>query len=829
MSLVNSIAPVLPRTMHEPLNRLGNKLTMVNDFGRILHNSNGEFLTWDFTSLTTRFGQHTLFVEEGGSIKYESGGFTLAENTALRYNLTPQFPKKNIAIKMKINTQVNDVTIDLAGFHCRIQPLINGGKIEYKLTYEDDTFTLFPQLLGYANLIENFSANDQIEYLFYIDIDNNELFCAINGVMLATNPFDSLKNIKITNLKILTGVNGDVKISDLTITETNVATPPTIVAFSLRLLLIFDSLVFYNMTNPSTRDNLTLSDNSPNNSVLSITKAPYLFSSYFDFKNHSDSIIQGPINNVGGVLGEISINFWFFIKNKNVWPDGEEQPVSYQPIIVLGPVDTGSTSITLSLRGILRLDSRAYTLHFNHFPYDIDIPENAFIFQRNVWYNVVFSKSALGVYNFHINGNIVPVWTKTVDRVITIPANTVLSLGKDWNRPDQELQWARIGLVSIYERLLTNEELKSLYDEYKGYYLNIPLLSDAIGVWDLTEPENISYSIPEDKFNITIKDKSGNDNELVELGRYELEYVNNNSIKFKYANNALGANLKILHGNIQSTINIWILVNKQATQSIEKQRIYTLGSGETSGNSSLSLSLVCTDTVSYALEFGSAYQYIAQTDKVIFPDVWYNITVTRNDVGDTILYIDAVKIQTLRNNINLNVDEFFSIGKYFVGHTTEYIDLKTAQIGTISIYERALNETEVSTLYSLYNISYLLNNSIIDAKVTDWNNDGSDLLVSDSTFFGNAMSLYNVADSYDGISFEIKDTGGEPQQINNLFVAGMNDPKFPHTFNVWFKLSPDAEGMQQIIAYGEDYYNNRDTRPHVIYRFSQVIQTYFHL
>jgi hypothetical protein len=77
-----------------------------------------------------------------------------------------------------------------------------------------------------------------------------------------------------------------------------------------------------------------------------------------------------------------------------------------------------------------------------------------------------------------------------------------------------------------------------------------------------------------------------------------------------------------------------------------------------------------------------------------------------------------------------------------VGHSTEYIDLKIAQIGSISIYERALNETEISTLFNTYNISYLLNNSIIDARATALNNDGSDLLVSGSTLFGNAMSLY---------------------------------------------------------------------------------------
>jgi hypothetical protein len=280
-------------------------------------------------------------------------------------------------------------------------------------------------------------------------------------------------------------------------------------------------LVFYNI-DPSTRTSSTLSDNSSNDNNLSITLAPYKFNSYFDFEDHRDSIIQGPINNVGGVLDAITINFWFFIKYKNIG-------TLYQPILVMGDVDTGNNSITLKIR---RLNSNGFRLHFNHFPTDIVIPEADFVFYKHIWYNVIFTKSILGVYSYHIHGNIVPVYSQTDDRVITIPANTTLSFGKDWSRLDRELHWTRLGLVSIYE---LNQE-----------------------------------------------DSSGNENELVEVGLQEIEYVNDKSIKFSTPNNNMVTNLHILHKDIENTVNRWILVNKQINSSVEKQRIFTIGTGETS-------------------------------------------------------------------------------------------------------------------------------------------------------------------------------------------------------------------------------------------------------
>jgi hypothetical protein len=324
---------------------------------------------------------------------------------------------------------------------------------------------------------------------------------------------------------------------------------------------------------------------------------------------------------------------------------------------------------------------------------------------------VIVTKSILGVCSYHINGNIVPVYSQTDDRVITIPANTTLSLGKHRSRPDRELHWTRLGLVSIYERSLLGEEIKALYDDYKHHYQNIRLVTDAIAVYDLTDSNIILY----DPYNIIVRDISGNENELVEVGLQEIEYVNDNSIKFSTPNNNMVTNLHILHGDIENTVNMWILVNKQVNSSIEKQRIFTIGTGETSANSSLHLTLVCTDTVAYALEFGVFNQYVGETDKLIYPDIWHNVTLTRNNVSRTsILYIDTVEVERLTNSVALNVDEFFSIGKYLTGSPSGYTDLKIAHIGTIgttSIYERPLSVTEISDLYYMYNVGYLLKNS----------------------------------------------------------------------------------------------------------------------
>ena len=151
MSFINALNKTEQKTMFIPNNRI-HKGTSINDFKNTLFNTNGQFLNWNFESLKSKYGQ-SLFIGNG-SVSYENGGkFVLTPNTTLRYNLTKDFPKKNISIKLKVNTLVNKVSISLGGFNCVINPLISGGKIEYSLTYEDDSVTTFPQLLSYTFLL----------------------------------------------------------------------------------------------------------------------------------------------------------------------------------------------------------------------------------------------------------------------------------------------------------------------------------------------------------------------------------------------------------------------------------------------------------------------------------------------------------------------------------------------------------------------------------------------------------------------------------------------------------------------------------------------------
>jgi hypothetical protein len=153
--------------------------TSINNFQNTLFNTDGKFLDWQFkSSLKSKYG-HTLFVKEG-SIKYEDNAFILAPDTILQYNLTNNFPKKNLSIKVKVDAKSSRADIILGGFIVSINPSIttpgtNQGVINYALSYEDDTYTLFPQISGFTQFIDGFVQNTENEYQFIIDNDNEEV------------------------------------------------------------------------------------------------------------------------------------------------------------------------------------------------------------------------------------------------------------------------------------------------------------------------------------------------------------------------------------------------------------------------------------------------------------------------------------------------------------------------------------------------------------------------------------------------------------------------------------------------------------------------------
>jgi hypothetical protein len=72
-----------------------------------------------------------------------------------------------------------------------------------------------------------------------------------------------------------------------------------------------------------------------------------------------------------------------------------------------------------------------------------------------------------------------------------------------------------------------------------------------------------------------------------------------------------------------------------------------LGEGTTYSQSSLHLTLENIDDNLYALSYGGDAIFGDLTVKILIPDYWYNISITRDStIGDYKLYIDDVLIST---------------------------------------------------------------------------------------------------------------------------------------------------------------------------------------
>ena len=323
----------------------------VNDFKNTLFNTNGKFLDWTFdSSLRSKFG-HTLFVKEG-SIKYD-GGFILSPDTILQYRLTNDFPKKNLSVKIKANTESSQIDVNLGGFQCSINPSVitpgtSQGIINYNLIYEDDSTSTFPQLRGFTQFIDSFIQNNENEYQFFIDHDNEQISVLINNVVIAIENFSHLKNIKIDNqqlLSVTSGNNGDVKISELVISQTDVLKDITDNLFDLRSFLINNSLCFLDPTIPSTISGSTWTGLSPNKIKLDIISTLHIDDSHFLFDNSISSILKSDsIKNITpGELLHFSVNIWFYIQHSNDINDE-------QALLVIGDVGPSNKSITLSIQ-----------------------------------------------------------------------------------------------------------------------------------------------------------------------------------------------------------------------------------------------------------------------------------------------------------------------------------------------------------------------------------------------------------------------------------------------------------------------------------------------
>lgn len=166
--------------------------------------------------------------------------------------------------------------------------------------------------------------------------------------------------------------------------------------------------------------------------------------------------------------------------------------------------------------------------------------------------------------------------------------------------------------MSVFERSLSLVEINALYNDDNIHNQNTSLLSDASASYDLTNKDNIP--------RLEITDISENGNRLNELGTGNIDYDGETSVLFESPNNELFRRVNMLKGNIDSTINLWLLINKQTRSAVNTQRIFTLGEGTTYLQSSLRLTLENTDNNLYALSYGVDALSGDLTAQILIPD-----------------------------------------------------------------------------------------------------------------------------------------------------------------------------------------------------------------
>jgi hypothetical protein len=295
----------------------------------------------------------------------------------------------------------------------------------------------------------------------------------------------------------------------------------------------------------------------------------------------------------------------------------------------------------------------------------------------------------------------------------------------------------------------------------------------------------------------------------------------------------------MLSGNVSLSFNIWILVNSQ-TGSVppRDQRILTIGN-------KFHLTLVITDNDLYGLSFGIESVMGERQERILKPDTWYNVTGTRNVLTDMYeMYVDNVIIKGATNNRVVDIDKTIRLAHHnYSGVNTD--DFQIGQIGTLNIFEKALSQVEIEDLHYLYNVRYLLKNSVLDCRISE-NFDPDNLLVVPGTTWNaiptssfrysdpldvnnnNIMLLFTDKnyDNFDGKSFLLdKNSPTFWQNLNRFYLKGFTDVQFQHTFNCFFKLSPDATLTQDILGYGSAFDAGSGQYSHVRFEFTQTGDT----
>jgi hypothetical protein len=169
------------------------------------------------------------------------------------------------------------------------------------------------------------------------------------------------------------------------------------------------------------------------------------------------------------------------------------------------------------------------------------------------------------------------------------------------------------------------------------------------------------------------------------------------------------------------------------------------------------------------------------------------------------MYVDNVIIKGATNDTVLNMDSSIRLA-HPTRHAVNIDDFKMGQIGTINIFEKALNVTEIKDLHYLYNVRYLLKNSIINCRISEnvdplnpnfipRSGDKYKLISSSFRFTINNFTRLHITNAddfvfFDGKSFDVsqdRPTGYTSREFRRLQnrMTGATNTQLAHSFNCW--------------------------------------------
>ena len=144
------------------------------------------------------------------------------------------------------------------------------------------------------------------------------------------------------------------------------------------------------------------------------------------------------------------------------------------------------------------------------------------------------------------------------------------------------------------------------------------------------------------------------------------------------------------------TLSVWVKVNSDRTW----QRVLDFGKTSSTGYMFLTTRAVTVDVMRFAITLTSITGEQRLDGPALPVGMWKHVAVVLGTAGGA-LYVDGVKVAT-NANLTIRPADLGTIANHWLGRSSFSADPYFAgQLDELRIYDRALTDAEVTTLFSL--------------------------------------------------------------------------------------------------------------------------------